>query len=143
MRTSILLAVFCFAAVAAPVPKESKRGDTFEGTWQFVSAQQYNNPLFTDDKRHDFIDADGYVRKSIEGPALPENTAVEFRYLIDSKNNTVDLEFAGTGILLGIYKLHGESLEVCYNPKGGARPTKIEQGPDVFLYTFKRVAPRK
>ena len=40
----------------------------------------------------------------------------------------------------GMYELDADTLKVSCNLKGtGVRPTTVDAGPDVYLWTFKRV----
>ena len=60
----------------------------------------------------------------------------------DPKAKTLDYKYTqgNNPIYPGTYELTGDTLKVCCNLKGnGSRPTTAESGPDVYLWTLKRV----
>lgn len=67
----------------------------------------------------------------------------------DTKTKPMSIDIAGTEgpnkdkTILGIYELSGDTLKVCYDLSGKARPTAFETKPNtqLFLVTYKREKP--
>ncbi len=133
------------ALLAAPVPKEVKKEKT-EGTWQMESLTAFGRPVnLGAGGLHWTIDADGNM-KSHNGPVVLEAARSFIRLAFDPESKTVEYKNVSANAKgsssPGVYELAGDSLKICCNIKGTAiRPTTVDGGPDVYLWTFKRVKP--
>jgi uncharacterized protein (TIGR03067 family) len=129
--------------LAAPVPKEVKKEEKTEGTWQMESLLAYGRPINfgAGNQQHWTIDAEGQVI-SHQGPVPPENGRKAFQLVFEPKAKAVDYKYTNgnTTSYPGVYDLTGDTLKICCHMKGqGVRPTTVDAGPDVYLWTFKRV----
>jgi len=129
------------ALLAAPVPKEVKKEERTEGTWQLEALMAFGRPVGIGAGQHWTLDAEGNVT-SHQGPVPPANAAKHLRLGFEPKTKAVDYIYTNNaGINYpGMYELNADTLKVCCNLKGtGVRPTAVDAGPDVYLWTFKRV----
>lgn len=140
--SALALLAFSSALAAAPVPREIKKEEKFEGTWQIESTVAFGRLVNVGAaNQHWTLDAEGNM-KSHNGPVAPDNARSYIQLVIDSKAKTLDYKYTqqGNPTYPGVYELTGDTLKVCCNLKGtGTRPTTAESGPDVYLWTLKRV----
>lgn len=139
---AIALVALSSSLLAAPVPREVKKEEKFEGTWQIESTVAFGRLVNVGAaNQHWTLDAEGNM-KSHNGPVVPENARSYIQLVIDPKAKTLDYKYTqgNNPIYPGTYELTGDTLKVCCNLKGnGSRPTTAESGPDVYLWTLKRV----
>ncbi len=58
----------------------------------------------------------------------------------DRKTRSVNyLELNGGHDYPGLYEFDGDTLKMCFALTGDIRPTAVGTGPDLNLWTFKRV----
>jgi uncharacterized protein (TIGR03067 family) len=127
-------------ADAVPGDATKKDLDAMQGVWQVVSLE-------------------------IDGKALPEDQFKAFKLTIkgdkgshpgddgkteeatlkldaSKKPKTIDImPLTGSDkgkTIRGIYSLEGDTLKVCANHNGDARPTEFKGGKDIVLFTMKR-----
>ncbi len=140
--SAITLLAFSSALAAAPVPKEVKKAEKFEGTWQVESTVAFGRLVNVGAaNQHWTLDAEGNM-KSHNGPTVPDNALSSVRFVIDPKLKTLDYTYTNGNNppYPGTYELTGDTLKVSCNIKGtGNRPTTTEPGPDVYVWTLKRV----
>jgi len=130
MFASTLLTVA--VVVAAPVGKEKVEPAKIEGEWV---VEKYIQGGKVNEKRT------GMHFAFVDGKVMVKEEGADIGYTVDPKKSpaTIDL-ITGKENILGIYKIEGDILTICF-PKGGTteRPTKFES-PDespVVLMTLK------
>jgi len=142
--SALALILIATTLVAAPVPKEVKNEQKFEGTWQLESVIAFGRPVnFGGGNQHWTLDAEGNL-KSHNGPVPPENAKAYIQLVIDPKMKTLDYKYTqqGNPSYPGMYEMTGDTLKISCNLKGtNVRPAGVEAGPDVYLWTLKRVRP--
>lgn len=131
--------------IAAPVPKEVKKEDRFEGTWQIESVNAFGRVVQFNgaNNQHWTLDAEGNM-KSHQGPAVPDGAKSFIQLAFDPKLKTVEYKYTnGNNINYpGVYELVGDSLKVCCNLRGtGTRPANTDPAMDSYIWTLKRVKP--
>ena len=139
LRTTILyLVLVAIAAIAAPVPKEVKRGVALEGSWEVVELHMqgqaidtYNGAVWNITKeliKIDHPDSTGM-------PAL-SNKIISVEITATSKN----LDYTNSqGIVRKcIFEIDGDSITLCI-PLTTDRPEELKAGQNNLLYKFKRV----
>jgi uncharacterized protein (TIGR03067 family) len=139
----VCLVVFLFASAARglDVADDSK---SLEGTWLPTAAELGENAFdeATLKTMKLVVEGDKYtvtVGKSIDKGSVKLDAA--------AKPRTMDI--TGTDgpnkgkTFLAIYELNGDTLRVCYDLTGKARPTefKTKKGEMLFLVTYKRAKP--
>lgn len=138
---ALLLLAISSTLIAAPVPKEVKKEEKTEGTWQLESLSAFGRPAGLGGIQYWTLDAEGYVTTH-QTPAPPENAVKHLQLAFEPKTKAVDYKYTNgnnTGYP-GMYELDGDTLKICCNLKGtGVRPTTVDAGSDVYLWTFKRV----
>lgn len=115
-----------------------------QGSWTIVEAELGGTPFPAEStKDMTLVNAKGsYVLKS-KGPEDKGTTA------IDATKTPKQLDIKGTDgpnkgkTFLCIYEIDGDTLKVCYDLSGKARPTefKTTAGTMLFLVKYKRVKP--
>ena len=144
-RTALAVLILGPALFAAPVPKEVKKEEKTEGTWQLETQLAYGRPINfgANSRQHWTLDAEGHVINH-QGPVPPENARKAFQLVFETKSKAVDYKYTNGNNTRypGMYELSGDTLKVCCNLKGtGVRPTTVDAGPDVYVWTFQRVKP--
>lgn len=124
---------------AQPTDDRSK----LEGTWSCTSAVIDGKPLAEEAAKvlRLTLTADHY--RTERG----EQVLFDSTYTVDATKNPKTIEMVGTeGELkgkpaLGIYKLEGDLLTMCYVMPGRERPTTFESQPEtgIFLVIWKRM----
>jgi uncharacterized protein (TIGR03067 family) len=138
----VLALVLSFALTAAG--GDARDGDTIQGTWLPATAEFGGKP-FPDE-----------VRKSIKLVVKDDKFTVTVGDQADRgtvKLNPAakpkELDITGTDgpnkgkKILAIYERDGDTLRICYDLSGKARPTefKTAEGSQLFLVTYKREKP--
>lgn len=136
------LAVFALA-LAAPLfagAADPKDADSLEGTW-VPSAAELGGKMFPDD-----------LRKSMKLVVKDSNYTVTVEKGVDkgtvklnTKAKPKEMDIAGTDgpnkgkTFLAIYERDGDTLRICYDLGGKARPTEFKsaEGTQTFLVTYK------
>lgn len=147
-----LLALVCLVvsaafSVAAPVPKEVKKDDKFEGTWKIESLNAFGRVVQFGgaNNQHWTLDAEGNM-KTHQGPVALEAAKSFVQLAFDPKLKTVEYKYTnGNNINYpGVYELAGDSLKVCCNLRGtGTRPANTDPATDSYIWTLKRVTPEE
>ena len=147
MKLFAALALFALpiSLLAAPVPKEVVKEEKTEGTWQLESLLAYGRPINfgAGNRQHWTIDAEGHVINH-QGPVPPENARKAIQLVFEPKARAVDYKYTNgqNTSYPGMYELTGDTLKISCNLKGtGVRPTTVDAGPDVYLWTFQRAKP--
>jgi uncharacterized protein (TIGR03067 family) len=147
-RIAFALAVALLCACAALFPAAAGGGDAarkelerFQGTWTFISAESDGKPLpKAKEPQTVTFEGDKFAVK------VGDKVVQAGTQKLDPtrKPKTVDAtvtegEDKGT-TMLGIYELEGDTLKVCFDPKGKKRPTELKTAPDSghFMGVLKR-----
>jgi len=123
------------------------RGDdakSLDGTW-LASAAELGGLKFPDDVRKSIKLVIGEGKYTVTVGKEPDRGTVK----LDPSQKPKGLDITGTEgpnkgkTILAIYERSNDSLQVCYDLSGKARPTefKTTQGTRLFLVTYKRVQP--
>jgi uncharacterized protein (TIGR03067 family) len=123
---------------------DAKDGDSLDGTW-LPSAAELGGKMFPDE-----------VRKTIKLVVKDDKYTVTVGKTVDkgtAKLNTAakpkELDITGTDgpnkgkKILAIYERDGDTLKICYDLSGEARPKefKTKEGAPLFLVTYKLEKP--
>jgi uncharacterized protein (TIGR03067 family) len=112
------------------------------GTWNYTSGNKAGEVLPAERMPGDVVVTD----KDFTLPAGPSDKFV-MSYAIDAKKNpaTIDLKIESGpippgGTALGLIKLDGDTMTLCYDPTGGKRPEKFEanESNGFFMFELKR-----
>jgi len=143
MYQSILVGLA--VAVAAPAPKEApKKEATIVGEWVGEKAVSGGKEMPVPPGGVSFgFNADGTLTIAEGG----RGNAKTGSYKIDPKKNPPEIDLIPPAdkkdeTILGIYKLDGDTLTLCFQKGGpGGRPTKFEspEGERTVVITMKRV----
>ena len=143
MRIPFAIMIFAFPAVAAPIPKETKKTplDQLQGKWIIVSIDKGEGPIVP---QGDFAT----YALTIDGVHISTATAMYSAYprvpaKFDFKSDPIkmDMPFGGDKVIPGIVKIDGDRLEWCHAPGGGGtRPSKFQGGDGHHHYILKRTA---
>jgi uncharacterized protein (TIGR03067 family) len=142
-------AIFLAASivVGAPALKDPPKKDSgIVGEWVVESTMLGGKAgKVASTLRYEFT-ADGQWIIRRDGAAVK---AVPRQYKVNEKANpaTIDITYQKDGAggqppdMLGIYKIDGDTLTLCYTPGGGERPTTFEpaDGVKVAVLVLKRV----
>ncbi|MSR54002.1 MAG: TIGR03067 domain-containing protein [Gemmataceae bacterium] len=120
--------------LAAPADKDGKaEPGKIEGNWiveKYIQGGKENEKR----KGSHFTFKDGEVSVQEEG-------GKGIAYKVDPKANPATLDLTAAGGILGVYKIDGDTLTICF-PKGekGERPKKFEspEGSELVLMVLKR-----
>jgi uncharacterized protein (TIGR03067 family) len=127
-RLLLTLALLSLAFAPAPFPKSggSKGGPnlTIQGTWRQVDSQ---TTLIVTATRFEY-----YTKE--HGP-------IKYNLRFDATKTppTYDLLAGETLNAVGIYKVEGQTLTVCYTAGGSPRPTSFEEDRRHFKEVFRRL----
>jgi uncharacterized protein (TIGR03067 family) len=138
----VLTLVLSFALTARG--GDDKDSDTIQGTWLPATAELGGKP-FPDEVRKSIklvVKDDRYtvtVGKQVDQGTVKLNPAAKPK----------ELDITGTDgpnkgkTILAIYERDGDTLRVCYDLSGKARPTEFKTREDtqLFLVTYKREKP--
>ncbi len=135
MHWQLLTAVL---VLAAPAP-EKKDDETIQGTWKVVSMDRGGEKAPEDRiKGVTFVITDGLI--TIKDPKREEKA----NFKLDPTKNprTIDItpEKGKEEMVRGIYELKGDSLKICFNNPGGARPAEFasKAGTEQVLIVLER-----
>jgi uncharacterized protein (TIGR03067 family) len=141
--TTIQVAAFVFLTLAIYGADMQTESEKLAGVWTCVSAVNDGKPLPDDVAKmlRLTITKEGSYKTERGDQVLFDST-----YQLDAKQDPPHIDMIGTeGDLkgkaaLGIWKLEGEQLTLCYVMPGSPRPTKFESQPQsgTFLVVWKR-----
>jgi uncharacterized protein (TIGR03067 family) len=147
MRTFIFAAVVVWLAPCAAARADDKTAEKeskmLEGTWQLVEGQIAGNQFPAEAAKGIklTLSPGKYV---VAAESKDEGTV---KYLPDTSPKA--MEVTGTAgpnkgkTYPAIYELKGDTLTICYDLSGKARPTEFtsKTGTKLFLATYKKVKP--
>jgi uncharacterized protein (TIGR03067 family) len=124
----------------ADLEKEVRK---FQGTWTFESSEAGGRELPTVELKLLLLTFEGDKHTVKKGDEVVQ---VGIQKLDPSKSpKTIDVTMTegpskGT-VMLGIYELDGDTLKVCFDPRGKKRPTEFKSAPgsENFVNIHKRV----
>jgi uncharacterized protein (TIGR03067 family) len=116
-------------------------GKLLQGTWLPTAAELGEKPLDEETVKSIKLVIDGDKYTVTVGKAIDKGSTK-----IDPAAKPKTLDIMGTDgpnkgkTLLAIYELDGDTLRICYDLSGKARPTefKTKKGEQLFLVTYKR-----
>ncbi|HJZ91377.1 MAG TPA: TIGR03067 domain-containing protein [Gemmataceae bacterium] len=140
MYSSLLLGLA--VAVGAPGKDAPKEKASIVGTWNGEKAVAGGKDLPVPEGGVSFtFTEDGKVMVT-EGKREKPDTGT---YKLDPKKDPAEIDLTPPPekkekVVLGIYKLDGDTLTLCFGKDGGARPTKFEspEGSQVIVITLQR-----
>ena len=155
MRSLIVLAAFCWSAVAAPVPKEVKRCDAFAGTWKLTKNVIDGRPLddpendvfWTIDEKHALTlriaakkDAPPPAPRAMKiGWVVTSASPALTQLLFKPTRNEIDYQ-CGDMTRMGRYELRGDILIIGLGLPGSGRPGTERDVKNIQSLTLERVA---
>ena len=143
------LAVFVLLAaalplLAAPVPKELKKVMKIEGTWKMVSCDCFGRPAQLNADQHWTFDAGLNMTPHLGSKPAPDAVSGS-QLLIDAAADPkrADFKYTNDPMCPGIYEFSpdGNTLKLCINMNTADRPTAVESGKNVYLWTLQRAKP--
>ena len=150
MRWVMLLTVVCLAAPERPGPPPRQKPMTFQeqllGRWQLVSAQIDGRP--DEQKKPSTVlhFKPDVIEVHEEGRRRDEDDA---RYTVDASKSPIAIDLTLKSgkekRILGIIRVEGDRLTLCFKFSGEGRPTEFVsiQGTDQIVMTLSRVAEKK
>ena len=123
---------------------ETKDGDGLDGTWLPETAE-LGGKAFPDELRKTIkLEVKGDKYTVTVGKGVDKGTVK-----VNAKAKPKELDIVGTDgpnkgkTILAIYERDGDTLRVCYDLSGKARPTefKTKEGTALYLVTYKREKP--
>jgi uncharacterized protein (TIGR03067 family) len=110
--------------------------ELLQGTWGALEVWGQGQALPPDGVRATFFEDEFNLR-------LGNQAIIPSTYRLDPTKDPKEIDFSrGPGdLLLGIYRLDGDRLQVCMNMNGPDRPTDFAKTTDqrLFIYEFRRL----
>ena len=141
-RVLVGFALAAISATAAPVPKEAKKSEKFEGTWHVVGLNTHGQPSEQGGDSYWTITADAFLIQH-NGSTVPKTENPSIRLTHDPGTKTVAFTMVNppNRNYPGLYDITHDVLKINFNLEGQDLPKSIEPGQDRNLWTFKRVKP--
>jgi len=144
MRTlfAVLTSLLVVPLVAAPIPKSlKKKRNNLDGTWLVESISIGGSNSYNPINQLWIIEGDllKFDDKTQQSGRIDRLIPVD-----DASSIAIDWDIADPGgtksLYRGIIEIEGDTWRFCFSTSAntGERPTTIAQGPNVYLYTFKR-----
>lgn len=112
-----------------------------QGTWKLTSAELAGKPLGGDFTKSTTLTIEGDRYTVMVGTLLDKGTLKIDAGKTPKAIDIVGVEGANKGkTILAIYEINGDTVRICYDLSGAARPTEFKTKPDtkLFLATYKR-----
>ena len=144
-RAIFTMLVLVLPATSAPVPKELKKEFKIEGTWRMVSCDCFGNPAGLRPDQHWTFDAEGKMVPHA-GAVVPAGLTPAIQVVLDTMGVSKNAEFkylTNEAPKPGLFEIgpDGETLKLCIDMRTAERPTKMEPGPNIYLWTLERAKP--
>ncbi len=146
MNRSFLTALCLTLTFSSLSPGEDKKdaANAMDGTW-LPTAAELGGEKFPDDVRKSMELVVGEGKYTLTVSKVPDKGTVK----LDASKKLKELDIVGTEgrnkgkTILAIYEVTDETLKICYDLSGKARPTefKTTKGTLLFLVTYKREKP--
>ena len=138
----VLTLALSFPAVVAS--GDAKDGDTLDGTWLPSAAELAGKPFPEEIRKSMKLVLKGGKYTVTVGEKADRGTVKA-----DPTAKPKEMDITGTDgpnkgkTFLAIYERDGDTLRICYDLSGKARPTefKTREGTQLFLVTYKREKP--
>lgn len=124
--------------------EDKKEDDPLKGTWVPKTAELGGKPLPEDFRKATKLEIDGEKYTVTVGPMVDKGTAKRNAAASPKELDITGGEGPNKGkLILAIYEQTGDTLRVCYDLSGKARPTefKTSEGTFLFLVTYERQKP--
>lgn len=144
MNTTLLITVLVVGAPALkdPPKKELK----IEGDWVVESQVTGGRPLKSSIERHYIFSADGKWTMTSARAKAKNAPSLARTYAIDASTNPASIDMkTSSGLtqpnMVGIVKIDGDTLTLCYSRAGEERPRTFEspENSSIILIVMKRV----
>jgi uncharacterized protein (TIGR03067 family) len=142
MRLRDLVVLMVVLAVSMVARGDAKDADTIDGAW-LPSAAEFGGKPWPEEFRKitKLVVSDGHYTVTV-GEAPPDKGTIKLNPAADPKT----LDVTGTEgpnkgkTFPAIYQRDGDTLRICYDLSGKARPTefKTAEGTKQFLVTYQR-----
>jgi uncharacterized protein (TIGR03067 family) len=146
MQISLLFATIALGAPALKDPP--KKEINIAGEWIVESQTTGGQALKTTVERRYTFTADGKWSMS-NNKAKAKAASITRTYAIDTKTTPASIDMKASAALaqpnmLGIIKVQGDTLTLCYSRNGEDRPTAFESPEDstIILIVMKRAKPK-
>lgn len=145
--TSLLLLTGLLAADDPPkkAPTAAEELQRFQGTWQLQSWEEGGKALTDDDlkKRSVFFGANIFLFRRDGKPLQAGVLQLDPGKSPPTANFSVREGEGKDDVMLGIYSLEGDTLKLCFDPKGQSRPKdfKPDEKDGCSLITLKKPKP--
>jgi uncharacterized protein (TIGR03067 family) len=145
-----LVAVLCsafvigaFGPVRGADEKDDKDAKALQGVWAYESMEWNGKKIPADQIKESTLTIDGNKFTVKRGKEVAQAGTIKFDSIKSQKTFDVTVtEGEGKGsIMLGIYKIDGDTITVCLSYTGTVRPTeyKTAEQSDSVVVTAKRV----
>ena len=144
-----LKALLCISAIAmvgtlvdekTDIEKETKK---FQGTWTIESSEAGGEKMSSDDLKGLTVTFEGDKHTVKKGDDVVQVGTQKLDPTQSPKTIDVTMSEGPSkgSVMLGIYEFDGDTLKVCFDPKGKKRPTefKTEAGSENFVNIHKRI----
>lgn len=146
MTRWLCVALFLAMSVSCRSGGDDTKNDakSIDGTW-LPSTAELGGEKFPDEVRKSIKLVIGDGKYTVTVGQEPDRGAVK----LDQSTNPKALDITGAEgpnkgkTILAIYETSGDTLRICYDLSGKARPTefKTEKGTQQFLVTYERTQP--
>lgn len=152
LRSRLLIAVCSCAFLAAQEPDQADRDrlgrlelEQLQGTWDVASLEEEGQPVPEEELADRTITFGGPIFVIRQGGEVLQFGVLELDPT--KKQTTVDAKVLGgkdkDKSMLGIYELDGDTLNVCFDVEGEARPEEFKSSkePNRFVAVYQRQKP--
>jgi uncharacterized protein (TIGR03067 family) len=141
MKTRILFGAFVVAAAVAYGQDSAAEIKALNGVWTPASAELGGKPFPDEVLKTMKLVMAGEAYTATVGKAIDKGTVK-----LDLTKKPKAMDIVGNDgpnknkTFLAIYELNGDTLRICYDLSGKARPTEFKTQPDalIFLVNYKR-----